>query len=98
MNNKQKIKELRTQINNLKKEKLKLETEDWISFWIEKLGYVPEVNKTLKMNDEEYYIEDVSSNFSWLVIRQHNESVKFGTRTIIDSADFKKGSGRVITA
>jgi len=98
MTNKQQIKELKNQIDNLKKEKLKLETEDRVSFWVEKLGYIPEVNKTLKVNGKEYYIESVEEQYRNLTIRQHNESREFATRTYIDSSDFKKDSGRVITA
>jgi len=98
MKNKERIKQLRNQIEALKQEKLNLETEDRVSEWNEKLGYIPEVNKTLKMNGREYYIESVEEKYRILVIRQHNESREFATRTYIDFADFKKGSGRVITA
>jgi hypothetical protein len=97
MKNKETIKQIRNQIEVLKKEKLKLEIEDRISFWVEKLGYIPEVNKTLNMNGKEYYIECVEERYHTLTVRQHNEKREYDTRTYIDSSDFKKDSGRVIT-
>lgn len=97
MKNKNAIKQLKIQIETLKKQKLKLETEDRVTEWSERLGFIPSEGSLFIMDGKEYIIESVEDLFRQITVKQSKDKSLADTRTYVDLTDLRKGV-RVITA